>query len=447
MVEDSKPHTAKDHADNQPKSNFELGKEPGRPQAHFTPKRMWMNDPNGMIYMNGCHHLFYQFHPDSMIWGPMHWGHATSRDLLTWENHNISLYPDKHGTIFSGCCVIDKENTSKLFDSSGENNLVAVYSYDTQLQGLATSIDNGMTWVKFEGNPILPAIKKNFRDPKVIWHALTGNWVMAISAERECQFYTSKNLIDWTFASSFSAGCKEGIWEVPDLFELYDINGNPKWVLIISISKGSPAGGSGIQYFVGDFDGKNFHWEETIGTKWLDYGPDNYAGSTWFNEPDNDKLYIGWMSNWTYANNVPTDPWRGSMTLPRKLQLFDNGSGFEVGGFPKIWPTKNHAGLSLIEFNFQASEGLCQIINLEIDGKKTGHKLIVNFETLHFSLERPQAISSMYKTAVMPIVSKTSLHLKMIFDNGLIEVFDIKTGRSLSQLSFDFASSKKQSKL
>ena len=152
---------------------------------------MWMNDPNGMIYLNGCHHLFYQFHPDSMIWGPMHWGHATSCDLLTWENHNISLYPDKHGTIFSGCCVIDKENTCKLFDSSGENNLVAVYSYDTQLQGLATSIDNGMTWVKFKGNPILPAVKKNFRDPKVIWHALTGNWVMAISAERECQFYTS----------------------------------------------------------------------------------------------------------------------------------------------------------------------------------------------------------------------------------------------------------------
>ena len=447
MIEDSKPHTAKDHADNQPKSNFELGKEPGRPQAHFTPERMWMNDPNGMIYLNGCYHLFYQFHPDSMIWGPMHWGHATSRDLLTWENHNISLYPDKHGTIFSGCCVIDKENTSKLFDSSSENNLAAIYSYDTQLQGLATSIDNGMTWVKFDGNPILPAVKKNFRDPKIIWHELTGNWVMVISAERECQFYTSKNLIEWTFASSFSAGCKEGIWEVPDLFELQDLKGNSKWVLIVSISKGSPAGGSGVQYFVGDFDGKKFCWDGSIGTKWLDYGPDNYAGSTWFNDHDNDKLYIGWMSNWTYANNVPTDPWRGSMTLPRKLQIFDNGSGLEVGGFPKIWPTKNYTGLSLIEFNFQASEGLRQIIYLEIDGKKTGHKLIVDFETLHFSLERPQAISSMYKTAVMPIVSKTSLHLKMIFDNGLIEVFDIKTGRSLSQLSFDSASSKNQSKL
>ena len=138
MVEDSKPHNAKDHAANQPKSNFQLGKEPYRPQVHFTPERMWMNDPNGLIYLNGFYHLFYQFHPNSMIWGPMHWGHATSRDLLTWENHNVSLYPDKHGAIFSGCCVIDKENTCKLFDSSCENNLVAIYSYDTQLQGLAT---------------------------------------------------------------------------------------------------------------------------------------------------------------------------------------------------------------------------------------------------------------------------------------------------------------------
>ena len=436
MVEESSSHTAKDHAANQPKSSFPIGHEPWRPQVHFTPKRMWMNDPNGMIFQNGLYHLFYQFHPDSMIWGPMHWGHATSRDLLKWDYHDVALFPDKDGKIFSGCCVNDRNNTSNLFESCGDNNFVAIYSYDCQTQGLAISRDNGFTWEKFKDNPILPAIKKNFRDPKVIWHESTGKWIMVISADRECHFYTSNNLIDWTFSSSFSGGCADGIWEVPDIFQLPNQDGDLKWVLIISISKGSPAGGSGVQYFIGDFDGITFHWDENLGTKWLDFGPDNYAGSTWFNEPDDDRLYIGWMSNWTYANNVPTDPWRGSMTLPRKLQLFDNGSGLELGGFPKVWPIENIPKLSTQELNFLATDGLYQTLSLEVDGRLTGHELNIDFAERLFSLKRPQALSSMYESAVMPLVSSKSLHLKLIFDNGLIEVFDIQTGRGISQVSF-----------
>ena len=436
MVEESSSHTAKDHVANQPKSSFPIGHEPWRPQVHFTPKRMWMNDPNGMIFQNGLYHLFYQFHPDSMIWGPMHWGHATSRDLLKWDYHDVALFPDKDGKIFSGCCVNDRNNTSNLFESFGENNFVAIYSYDCQTQGLAISRDNGFTWEKFKDNPILPAIKKNFRDPKVIWHESTGKWIMVISADRECHFYTSNNLIDWTFSSSFSGGCADGIWEVPDIFQLPNQDGDLKWVLIISISKGSPAGGSGVQYFIGDFDGITFHWDENLGTKWLDFGPDNYAGSTWFNEPDDDRLYIGWMSNWTYANNVPTDPWRGSMTLPRKLQLFDNGSGLELGGFPKVWPIENIPKLSTQELNFLATDGLHQTLSLEVDGRLTGHELNIDFAERLFSLKRPQALSSMYESAVMPLVSSKSLHLKLIFDNGLIEVFDIQTGRGISQVSF-----------
>ena len=436
MVEESSSHTAEDHAANQPKSCFPIGHEPWRPQVHFTPKRMWMNDPNGMIFQNGLYHLFYQFHPDSMIWGPMHWGHATSRDLLKWDYHDVALFPDKDGKIFSGCCVNDRNNTSNLFESCGDNNFVAIYSYDCQTQGLAISRDNGFTWEKFKDNPILPAIKKNFRDPKVIWHESTGKWIMVISADRECHFYTSNNLIDWTFSSSFSGGCTDGIWEVPDIFQLPNQDGDLKWVLIISISKGSPAGGSGVQYFIGDFDGITFHWDENLGTKWLDFGPDNYAGSTWFNEPDDDRLYIGWMSNWTYANNVPTDPWRGSMTLPRKLQLFDNGSGLELGGFPKVWPIENIPKLSTQELNFLATDGLHQTLSLEVDGRLTGHYLNIDFEERLFSLKRPQALSSMYESAIMPLVSSKSLHLKLLFDNGLIEVFDIQTGRGISQVSF-----------
>ena len=429
-------HTAEDHAANQPKSSLPLGQEHWRPLAHFTPKRMWMNDPNGLIFHNGLYHLFYQYHPDSMIWGPMHWGHATSRDLLTWEHHDVALAPDEHGTMFSGCCVNDRNNSSGLFDGPGKDNLVAIYSHDTQTQGLAISTDGGFAWQKYPGNPILPAIKQDFRDPKVMWHEPTAKWVMAISAHRECHFYTSSNLTDWEFASAFSGGSIDGVWEVPDLFELPDPQGKMHWVLLMSVNDGAPAGGSGIEYFIGDFDGTHFHWNAEQGTRWLDFGPDNYAGTTWFDAPDGDKLYIGWMSNWPYANKVPTDPWRGCMTLPRKLALFDNGQGLEVGGFPKVLPSNDGPNLMTLELSFDAAKGRQQLMSLELDGQRTGHTLSVDFDAKELALSRPQALRSMFKTAVLPLANDQELHLQLIYDNGVIEVFDLQTGRSLSQTSF-----------
>ncbi|MBK8020736.1 MAG: glycoside hydrolase family 32 protein [Chloroflexi bacterium] len=278
--------------------NYDLYDEPFRPQFHYSPPQAWMNDPNGMVYLDGEYHLFYQYNPDDVIWGPMHWGHAVSTDLVHWETLPIALYPDDLGTIFSGSIVIDTDNTAGF----GENAMVAVYSYHTQTQGLAYSLDRGRTWTKYDGNPIIDALYQDFRDPKVFWHEPTGRWVMIISAGREAQIFTSPNLIDWTFASRFAAGHVVATWEVPDLFPL-EIDGVTRWVMLVSVGGHAPAGGSGIQYFIGDFDGQTFTNENPTGTTlWFDYGPDNYAGTTWFNAPEGKKLYIGWLNNWVYAN-------------------------------------------------------------------------------------------------------------------------------------------------
>jgi len=435
-IEEVNQHSDEDHAQNQPISTLPLGQEPWRPVAHFTPQRMWMNDPNGMIYHNGLYHLFYQYHPGSMIWGPMHWGHATSKDLLTWEEHDIALYPDQHGTMFSGCCVNDRNNTSGLFSAAGSDNLVALYSHDKQTQGIATSTDGGFNWTHYSGNPILPAVKQDFRDPKVIWHELTSRWVMILSAHKECQFYTSENLIEWTFASAFSGGCTTGVWEVPDLFQLADPKGDLHWVLLMSVNDGAPAGGSGIEYFIGDFDGETFTWDESQGTRWLDFGPDNYAGTTWFDEPDGDKLYIGWMSNWPYANKVPTDPWRGAMTLPRKLALYENGEGLEVGGLPKVWPQPDGAVLDVQTHAFLSIEGLVQSLRLKVAGAETGHEIEVDFAAKTLKLHRSQALPSMFKTAQMALTSSDEVEIKLVYDNGIIELFDMGSGRCISQVSF-----------
>ncbi|MBK9749723.1 MAG: glycoside hydrolase family 32 protein [Chloroflexi bacterium] len=302
-----------------------------RPQYHFSPPEKWMNDPNGLVYFDGEYHLFYQYHPYDVIWGPMHWGHAVSTDLVHWENLPIALEPDDNGTIFSGSAVIDVNNTAGF----GANAMVAIYSYNTQTQGVAYSTDRGRTWTKYEGNPIMPALATpDFRDPKVFWHEESGQWVMVIAAGREAQFYTSPNLLDWTFASSFAAGHIVATWEVPDIFPL-DIDGETKWVLLVSVGAYAPAGGSGIQYFIGDFDGQTFTNDNPTGTTlWLDYGADNYAGTTWNDEPDGERIYIGWLNNWTYANNIPTSTWRGATTLPRTLRLVNTAEGVRLAQAP-----------------------------------------------------------------------------------------------------------------
>ncbi|MBT8188415.1 MAG: glycoside hydrolase family 32 protein [Croceitalea sp.] len=323
--------------------------EPFRPQYHFTPKEMWMNDPNGLVYHEGIYHLFYQYSPEDIVWGPKHWGHAVSKDMVHWQHKPIALYPDEHGYIFSGSAVVDKMNTSG-FGEEGQQPLVAIYTYhlmesekagrdDFQTQGIAYSLDNGDTWVKYEGNPVIDNEGiRDFRDPKVFWHEPSEVWIMTLVAGDHAKFYSSKNLREWEYLSDFGKeqGAHGGVWECPDLIK-FNVEGanEEKWVLIISINPGAPNGGSGTQYFVGDFDGSSFTTnQEEI--KWLDWGTDNYAGVTYNNAPNDECIFIGWMSNWTYARDTPTKKWRSAMTLPRKLTLAKEGNIYFLKNTPLV---------------------------------------------------------------------------------------------------------------
>lgn len=292
---------------------------------------MWMNDPNGMFYANGTYHLYYQYHPESTVWGPMHWGHATSKDLMHWEHQPIALYPDSLGLIFSGSAVIDHQNTSGL-GKNGIAPVVAIYTshnmewekagrIDRENQSIAYSLDGGQTFTKFAGNPVIknPGIA-DFRDPNVSWYAPGKKWIMALATQDREAFYSSPDLKNWTKESEFGAklGAHGGVWECPDMFSM-QVDGKTKWVLIVNINPGAPNGGSGAQYFVGDFDGHQFTPQDEE-TRWVDYGRDNYAGVT-FHETGDQRIFLGWMSNWDYATVVPTEKWRSANTLPRDLKL------------------------------------------------------------------------------------------------------------------------------
>ena len=324
-----------------------------RPLIHFTPKAHWMNDPNGMFYFNGKYHLYFQYYPGASVWGPMHWGHASSEDLIHWEEHPIALYPDEMGYIFSGSAVVDHKNTSG-FGKDGKTPIVAIFTHhdmdkeiaekiDVETQSIAFSLDEGMTWTKYKGNPVIenPAIR-DFRDPKVFWDDEREQWVLILAAQQKVMLYTSPNLKDWTYTADFgeTVGHHGGVWECPDLFPLpVNQEKEQKWVMLVSINPGGPNGGSATQYFIGDFDGKRFSLDPEFAAQidndnnyWIDFGRDNYAGVTWQNKTlDNgNKLFIGWMSNWQYAKVVPTEKWRSAMTVARELSLKHNEKGYRL---------------------------------------------------------------------------------------------------------------------
>ena len=322
-------------------------REQHRPQYHFTPPSGWMNDPNGLVYYKGEYHLFYQHNPASTVWGPMHWGHAVSRDLVHWEHLPIALYPDSLGYIFSGSVVIDENNTTGFAPpGSGEMALVAVFTYhnmeyeqagrqDRESQGIAYSLDRGRTWNKYAGNPVLPNKGDvDFRDPKVSWHEPTRRWIMPLAVGDYLEIFVSPDLKKWEYTSTFgkNEGAHGGVWECPDLFPLRTREGVEKWVLIQNMGRGAVNGGSGTQYFIGSFDGRTFKNDNPPATTlWLDYGADNYAGVTYFNAPDQRRILIGWMSNWfDYAQSTPTSTWRSSMTIPRDLWLKKTPDGYRV---------------------------------------------------------------------------------------------------------------------
>ena len=306
-----------------------------RPSYHFTPLYGWMNDPNGMVYKDGEYHLYFQYNPYGSKWGNMHWGHAVSKDLLHWEHLEPAIARDPVGHIFSGSSVVDKNNTAGY----GKNAIIAIYTNNStnhdEVQCMAYSTDNGRTFTKYEGNPVLTPFDglKDFRDPKVFWYEKGKCWYMIVSADKETRFYKSKNLKKWTYVSAFGKGLGQQPcqYECPDFFQL-PVNGdkkNMKWVMIMNINPGCWFGGSATEYFVGDFDGKNFTCPDGNDVKWLDWGKDHYATVTYSNTGDR-VLAMTWMSNWQYANLTPFKQNRGANGLPRELKLYELNGKYYV---------------------------------------------------------------------------------------------------------------------
>jgi len=313
-----------------------------RPQFHYTPRINWMNDPNGLVFYDGEFHLFHQYNPFGNQWGFMSWNHAVSTDLVHWEHKPVAIaygQEEKEG-IFSGSAVVDHSNTSGFGDNATPP-IVAVYTSafeegtPNQAQSLAYSTDGGETFIKYKENPVLDHDDPDFRDPNVMWDDLREEWVMvvALPTQHKVAFYSSPNLIDWEFLSEFGpAGAVDGIWECPDLFQL-PVDGDPgnmKWVLHVDMNPGAVAGGSGSQYFVGDWNGESFIEEKSTSNNeilWTDYGTDFYAAISWSNVPKEDgrRLWVGWMNNWDYANQIPTSPWRSAMSVPRSVELKSTG--------------------------------------------------------------------------------------------------------------------------
>ena len=318
----------------------EVPAEKYRPVYHHTPPYGWMNDANGLFYKDGVYHLYYQYNPYACVWGNMHWGHSVSTDMVHWEHKPVAIWRDGYGHIFSGSTVVDYANTAGF----GPGAVVAFYSSHnperefTQTQCLAYSLDDGLTFTKYEGNPVLTPFDgiKDFRDPKVFWYEPEQKWIMIVSADKEMRFYASKNLKEWDYMSGWGEGygVQPRQFECPDFFPLTTAQGEKKWVMIVNVNPGCFFGGSATQYFVGDFDGRTFTCDspkETV--KWLDWGKDHYATVCFSNTGDR-VIAVPWMSNWQYGTIVPSKYFRSANAIPRELGLFKEGGEFYVSAYP-----------------------------------------------------------------------------------------------------------------
>lgn len=440
-------------------------REKFRPTYHFTPAYGWMNDPNGMVYKDGEYHLFYQYNPYGSMWGNMHWGHAVSKDLLRWEHQPVAIAPDALGTIFSGSCVVDADNTAGF----GPGAIVAFYTSasDRQTQSLAYSLDNGRTFKKYDRNPILTSTQRDFRDPKVFWHADTKKWIMILAVGQEMQLYSSANLKDWTFESRFGEGqgAHGGVWECPDLIEL-PVKGADlkKWVLICNINPGGPFGGSATQYFVGTFDGRQFVNEASALTKWMDWGKDHYATVTWSNAPRGRAIGIAWMSNWEYANNVPTMQYRSANSVPRELELYTRNGQTYVSSKPvpellalrgkaqgkgpfkvdrpyEINPIlADNAGAYEIEIKFKNAGA--DVIGFQLFNTK-GEEVEMYYNLLEntFTMDRRKSgkvdFNQLFATATTaPVPGGKEYTLRLFVDKSSIEAFDGNGDFVLTNLVF-----------
>jgi fructan beta-fructosidase len=385
----------------------EFRNEKYRPQFHFTPDRNWMNDPNGLLYYKGKYHLFFQHNPQANVWGNMSWGHATSTDLYNWHEEPVAIACTPTSGIFSGSAVVDINNTSG-FGTTDNPPIVAIYTEhqndeSNQSQCLAFSVDEGATFTKYEGNPVLDINAKNFRDPKVQW--IDNRWIMtvALANDFKISFYSSPDLKSWTHLSNFGPAAEVGgVWECPDLIQFDD-----KWVLLVSLNPGGYQVGSGTQYFIGQWNGKEFIADD-LQTRWLDYGRDNYAGVTFSNAPDEKKIFLGWMSNWHYAGKVPTEPWRSAMTLPRELSLH---------GDRIIQTPINHPN-GFPEVSFTTQEGairICESNERYVEIGVRNQKLYVDTSRAWNDLDAP--------TLQEIAIEKGEIDIRVIVDRGSVEVF------------------------
>ena len=445
-------------------------RETYRPVYHHTPVYGWMNDPNGMFYKDGVYHLYFQYNPYGSMWANMTWGHSTSTDLTHWTYEGTAIVPDAWGAIFSGSCVVDKDNTAGF----GKGAVVAFYTSakstpwgDVQSQSMAYSLDNGKTFIKYEHNPILTSTERDFRDPKVFWYAPGKHWVMMLAVGQEMQIYSSGNLKVWKKESSFGAmqGAHGGVWECPDLVEL-PIEGTKekKWVLICNLNPGGPFGGSAAQYFVGSFDGKKFVNESPTQTKWLDWGKDNYATVTWSNAPAGRCIALGWMSNWQYANSVPTTQYRSANTIARDLTLYRVGGELYLKSKPSPEIEKARvekvdkssfkvAGKYEIESLLRDNDGAYEIeMTIENAGASKmafclmnvkGEKVSMYYDVLRkqFAMDRSQSGAVDFSRdfpalTVAPVDNAEKIHLRLFVDRCSVEAFGENGRYAMTNLVF-----------
>ena len=415
-----------------------------RPAYHHTPVWGWMNDPNGMFYQDGVWHLCYQWNPYGSQWENMTWGHSISKDLIHWEALPAAIVPDGIGTIFSGSCVVDKENTAGF----GKNAIIAYYTSaaESQTQSMAYSTDGGRTFKKYDKNPVITSNIPDFRDPHLFWHEPTGKWIMVLAAGQEMQIYSSANLKNWTLESSFGHGYgnHDGVWECPDLMKLpVRGTGKEKWMLICNINPGGPFGGSATQYFVGDFDGHRFTCESKPEvTKWMDYGKDHYATVSFDNAPDGRHVAIAWMSNWQYANQVPTKQFRSANSIPRDLDLFIDGDETYCG----VTPSKEM--LTVRGKSIKKPTETCELV-IDLKGSARwqlsntrGERVIMEYDAVKktFTMNREESGDLSFSEA-FPVTTCAPTHgavrqIRIYIDKCSLEAFDGEGKFAMTNLVF-----------
>jgi sucrose-6-phosphate hydrolase SacC (GH32 family) len=419
-----------------------------RPAAHFTAATSWLNDPNGLLHHDGIYHLFFQTNPHANVWGNLSWGHATSTDLVTWAEQDIAISYTAEEMVFSGSAVADVRNTAG-FAGAGETALVAIFTSarppmdgrpGSQAQSLAYSVDSGVTWTRYAGNPVLDIGSDEFRDPKVFWYGGDdGHWVMvAVEAvARQVVVYTSGNLRDWALQSRFGpAHAVDGVWECPDLFPLRVAGTDEtRWVLVVSLSPGGIAGGSGAQYFVGNFDGATFSSERLTDSTdpanfdWLDYGRDYYAPVSFNDAPDGRRLMIGWASNWQYAGQTPTYPWRSAMSLVRDVELVRDGGGrLRVRQHPVL--PAGTVGVGNFEVSVPCGPNDRSVVVLTGETGRDRIVITVDGDDRSITFDRTQSGNVDFHPdfpsvdwAPLPADYSTEIDLRIVVDASIVEVY------------------------